>query len=136
MRRSYLGKVEPELRSHSLLNRLIRNRVDKLLLLNALSKLPNFRWCLGPDCNSGGLFEMGSETPKIMCGDCAFVMCFQCDVVWHTGLSCDQFENQRRHGDPQFAETQAFIESNTKPCPGLNCTIRVEKGDGCFHMSA
>jgi hypothetical protein len=60
-------------------------------------------------------------------------MCFDHEMPWHYGLTCDEYDNLRDHGDPSFAETQEWIRTNTKPCPG--CQTGIQKGEDCFHMT-
>ena len=125
-----IGKVCLIFRIQSHLQKLTSDRFDRFLLLNNLSREPTFRWCLNPACESGELFDSDSLRPRIRCNDCEFEMCFRCGIPWHTGVTCSEFQ-----GDPQIAATRALIQSNTKACPGPNCSIRIEKGVACFHMS-
>ena len=60
-------------------------------------------------------------------------MCFTHEMPWHDGLTCDEYESQRDHGDPSFAETREWIRTNTKDCPG--CQVGIQKGEACFHMT-
>ncbi|KAF4334415.1 e3 ubiquitin ligase ari7 [Fusarium beomiforme] len=107
---------------------------DRYLHLNAISKLDNFRWCLRQGCPNGQLYEGGEEMePHIQCQECAFEMCFKHMIPWHEGLTCEQFESARDHGDPQYRQTQEWIANNTKPCP--NCKENIQKGEACFHMT-
>ncbi|ORY59720.1 uncharacterized protein BCR38DRAFT_412715 [Pseudomassariella vexata] len=119
---------------------------DRYAVLNSLSNQPNFRWCLGEGCTSGGLYDDPSqpdesvkplfkEPNRIMCSECKFNMCFACQIPWHTGLDCAQHASLQAHGDPNYSRTQEWIESNTKPCPGQGCGVLVVKGEGCFHMT-
>jgi len=101
-------------------------------LLNVLSQDPDFRWCLSQTCHSGQIYEPNSRRKKISCNKCNFEMCFDCQVPWHNGQTCDQARNEREHGDPGYADTQTLLNTTTKPCPG--CGVRIEKGAACFHM--
>jgi hypothetical protein len=117
------------LRTHSPIS-----RYDKLRVLKLLSADPGFRWCLSPECDSGQLYDDTEYLdPHIICEECGFESCFTHAVPWHEGQSCDQFESQREHGDPEYAQTQNWIRQNSKPCPG--CSANVEKDAGCFHMT-
>ncbi|KAM0438525.1 hypothetical protein ACHAPT_001274 [Fusarium lateritium] len=108
---------------------------DRYLHLNAISKLENFRWCLRQGCPNGQLYDDGEEMdPHIHCQECAFEMCYKHMIPWHEGLSCEQFESARDHGDPQYQQTQEWIANNTKPCP--NCRENIQKGEACFHMTS
>ncbi|KIW01300.1 uncharacterized protein PV09_07338 [Verruconis gallopava] len=117
-----------------------RQKFNHYIFLNYISSQPNFRWCLRDGCESGQLYDIDDETgeihdPLIVCENCAFAMCFTHQLPWHEGLSCEQFNNQREHGDPDYADTQEYIRANTKTCPGANCGMNVLKDGGCFHMT-
>ncbi|KAF2262670.1 hypothetical protein CC78DRAFT_534694 [Lojkania enalia] len=107
------------------------NEYDRRLLYHALSKDPNFRWCLR--CTSGQIYDQVDPTLAIVqCNDCGFRMCFRHKQPWHSGLRCDEFDSLRR-GDPKYEQTQEIIKNSTKGCP--KCSVRIEKGTGCFHMT-
>jgi len=115
------------------MNRANRPRYDRFRLLAALAVDENFRWCLREGCQSGEIYEAGDT--DIICSVCEFRMCFSHQVPWHTNLTCDQYESQKAHGDPNHQETQAWLQSNTKTCPGATCSVQVQKDGGCFHMT-
>jgi hypothetical protein len=73
--------------------------------------------------------------PHIRCSECQFEMCFTHQTPWHDGMSCDHYESQRAHGDPDYAKTQKWLRTNTKNCPGQTCGVSIQKGDACFHMT-
>ncbi|KAK0644598.1 hypothetical protein B0T16DRAFT_331378 [Cercophora newfieldiana] len=111
---------------------------DKYLQLDALSRLPKFRWCLGPGCSSGQVYDDDDEAdgpidPHMYCQECGFEMCYVHSVPWHEGQTCEQYDSVRTHGDPEFHQTQNWIKENTKPCPG--CGENIQKGEWCFHMT-
>lgn len=121
----------------SLLNtvqKLMAHRYDRYLNLNTLSRLHSFRWCLGPDCSNGQLYDdEGVMDPRIRCEECGFEMCYSHSIPWHEGQTCEQFDSVREHGDPEFQQTQDWIANNTKPCP--SCKENIQKGEYCFHMT-
>jgi len=108
---------------------------DRYLYLDTLSKLPNFRWCLRPNCENGQLYNDDDQPlePHYLCNHCGFGMCFTHSMPWHKGLTCEQYDSRRDHGDPDFQQTQEWIRDNTKPCPG--CQQNIQKGEHCFHMT-
>ncbi|KAK3313138.1 hypothetical protein B0H66DRAFT_387035 [Apodospora peruviana] len=108
-------------------------RYDKYLLLKSISQLPNFRWCSRGGCENGQLYE--DEDEMISCDECGYGMCFQHQVPWHYGLTCEEYNSQKEHGDPSFQDTQEWIKENSKLCPGEGCGINIVKGDACFHMT-
>lgn len=114
-------------------SKLILNRYEKFMLQTFLSKDPNFRWCLSPLCETGQLYQQPPRNSKTSCEECNFEMCFKHQMPWHEGLTCDEYDNQRDHGDPNYGETQEWIRTNTKPCPG--CQVGIQKGEACFHMT-
>ncbi|KIL89546.1 hypothetical protein FAVG1_07126 [Fusarium avenaceum] len=92
------------------------------------------RWCLGPDCSNGQLYDdEGVMDPRIRCEECGFEMCYHHSIPWHENQTCEQFDSVREHGDPEFQQTQDWITNNTKPCP--NCKENIQKGEYCFHMT-
>lgn len=110
-------------------------RYDKYLHLDALSRLPNFRWCLRQGCSNGQLYDDddGPLDPHTYCEECSFEMCFVHSMPWHEGQTCEQYDSIRAHGDPEFQQTRDWIRENTKPCPG--CGENIQKGEYCFHMT-
>lgn len=126
----------PEIRIFTSLE--TREKYDNYIFLNYISAQPNFRWCLRDGCENGQLYEHDEAValdPHVWCGHCEFEMCYTHQIPWHEGMTCAQYDNQREHGDPDFAQTQAYLQGNTKPCPGNNCGMSVEKDGGCFHMT-
>ncbi|KAH7207828.1 uncharacterized protein BKA55DRAFT_530069, partial [Fusarium redolens] len=107
-------------------------KYDEYLKLKALSQMPSFMWCLSEKCSSGQIHDLLLNS-HVVCADCEFEMCFTHQVKWHEGLSCEQYDSLKETGDPEFQQTQGWITNNTKPCP--ECNIKVQKGNGCFHMT-
>jgi hypothetical protein len=130
-------------------------KYDKFRLLSVLATMPNFRWCLREGCTSGKIYDTEADgstmiwpqnrnpalnlsfqqTPirnKIICEDCSFAMCFHHQTPWHEGLTCSAYDSQLR---PEYAATTTWLATNTKKCPGVGCSVHVEKRGGCFHMT-
>lgn len=115
---------------------ILGHRYDNYLLLSHLSSEPSFRRCLRAGCENGQIYEQGEyPNPHITCSSCDFEMCFNHHIPWHSGLSCDQYDSQQQHGDPEYQQTRDWMRSNSKNCPGANCEVRIEKGNACFHMT-
>ncbi|KAK0120554.1 hypothetical protein ONS96_010757 [Cadophora gregata f. sp. sojae] len=108
-------------------------KYEKFMLQTFLSQDPNFRWCLSPLCETGQLYQSPPRNPQTSCEECNFEMCFKHEMPWHEGLTCDEYDSIREHGDPSYGETQEWIRTNTKPCPG--CQVGIQKGEACFHMT-
>ncbi|RIA99021.1 hypothetical protein C1645_718480 [Glomus cerebriforme] len=105
-------------------------RFDGLMVCQTLSKLPEFRWCKNPKCNSGQLHLEGDDAPIITCQACGKKSCYTHDIPWHAGQTCTEYENNKNGNDE---ETQKFISKETKPCP--RCNVRIIKNEGCDHMT-
>ncbi|CAJ2505826.1 Uu.00g132200.m01.CDS01 [Anthostomella pinea] len=139
--------------SHKFTHAEIRNlaspetfaKYDRYAVLNTISLLSNFRWCLREGCTFGSLYDDPSTTSTqsvsshdpnhILCTECTFSMCYTCQTPWHHSLTCAEYESLRAHGDPRYMHTQKWISQNTKGCPGADCGVPVQKGSGCFHMT-
>ncbi|KAF4339555.1 e3 ubiquitin ligase ARI7 [Fusarium beomiforme] len=107
-------------------------KYDEYLKLDALSKLPSFRWCLAENCCYGQIYDL-IESNHVSCEECGYEMCFEHQVKWHENLTCEEFDSMQENGDPRFRETRNWIDANTKQCP--SCEINTQKGPGCSHMT-
>jgi IBR domain, a half RING-finger domain len=90
----------------------------------------SWRWCLSSGCGHGSLQDGTKE--MIRCGKCNYKMCFNHQVPWHDGYTCQEYETSH----PQAAitkTTEEMLAKMSKPCPG--CGIAVQKEGGCNHMS-
>jgi hypothetical protein len=71
----------------------------------------------------------------MLCNACGYEMCYIHERPWHTGLTCQEYEdrNERRLRSEEAA-VRAVIRRTTRPCP--SCRINVEKVEGtCNHMT-
>ncbi|KAF4450168.1 putative E3 ubiquitin-protein ligase ARI7 [Fusarium austroafricanum] len=107
-------------------------KYDEYLKLDALSKLPSFRWCLAEKCSYGQIHDL-IESNHVSCEECGYEMCFEHQVKWHDNFTCEEFDSMQENGDPRFQETRDWVDANTKQCP--SCRINTQKGPGCFHMT-
>lgn len=108
----------------------------------ALERDPSFRWCAKDECTSGQMYdaEAAGKDPKTCCGHCDSVNCFNCRVVWHNGLTCDEFQDPKKAVAKKKAldkgadnDTLKTMKKNdTKRCP--HCMVAIEKTMGCDHM--
>ena len=81
----------------------------------------NLRWCPAPNC--GRFIESKSKT-HVIC-ECGFHMCFKCGEAWHSGSSCTKNYEKLYSGWAKDKKIQK--------CP--KCKIRIEKNEGCNHMT-
>jgi hypothetical protein len=96
---------------------------------------PNFRWCIGPGCNFGQEYpDPPTALPIIVCSACGFISCFQHNVAWHSGRTCEEFEEARLTGrSEEESKSVKVIKTIAKRCPG--CRRYINKNGGCNHMS-
>ncbi len=95
---------------------------------------PKYRQCLRSNCPNGQIHETGSNEPLMTCNMCGYKMCYVHERPWHEGQTCGQYEGcQRRQAED--AASAATIARSSKPCPGDKCSARIEKSEGCDHMT-
>jgi hypothetical protein len=102
---------------------------------DALSKIPDFRWCLNKHCNAGQIHESGSAGPICECHECGYKVCVHHNQKWHDGETCEQFDYRvsgRKAMDEEQASTRIIVKT-TKKCP--QCHAPIEKNEGCDHMT-
>lgn len=108
---------------------------EKTLTRTALGQLDDFAWCLKSGCGSGQLNEDSNNFMD--CASCHYKQCLLHRCAWHTGETCQQYE-YRTSGRQREAEekaTEAMIDNISKKCPGPRCGWRIQKTDGCDHMT-
>jgi hypothetical protein len=125
----------PEVRRSQRISLLIEPRYERYQLLNALSKEPNFRWCLAPNCENGQIYESAESVgPWTECHACHFEMCFQHQTAWHKGQTCAQYDSQLKYAEEE-GRTEEWKLKHAKLCPGPGCGKPIVKGEFCFHMT-
>lgn len=132
---------------------------EKLLTRNALSQLPEFAWCLDPNCPSGqlnfdnnnnnnndiennkNLLAAPAPAPYMNCVACGYQQCVHHKCAWHHNETCAQYDlrmKARRDDDEENKKnerkTEEMLDSVSKKCPGAGCGWRIQKVDGCDHM--
>jgi hypothetical protein len=112
---------------------------DEYGLNRILEKRPSFRKCLRPGCSNGQMYQIlgggeSSTSNRVECGACGFAMCFKHQCPWHENSLCDEYDlSSRRRQSVQLM--QLWLAKSTKACPGPRCGVRIEKNQGCFHMT-
>jgi hypothetical protein len=126
--------------SHEEMKRLASDdtytRYDELSTRNVLSSIPNFRHCLRSGCNSGQIHDNENEGNIFRCVACSFLVCTTLDEAFHVGETCEAYN--KRKGSERKVENDASaekIQDTTKQCPGEGCGVRIEKNNGCDHMT-
>lgn len=106
-----------------------------LVLRSSLSNNPEFHWCIKPGCHSGQLHA--DSNPIFRCAQCKLRSCVQHKVPWHDGLTCKEYDARITSHKREMEEvaSRRKVKETTRQCPGQNCGWRIEKNDGCDHMT-
>ncbi|KAK4130247.1 hypothetical protein BT67DRAFT_391613 [Trichocladium antarcticum] len=122
-------------------DRETRQRHDELCVHRVLQLDEDFVWCAA-GCGSGQIHDGGLDQPIVKCGSCGGQTCFLHRVLWHTGMTCDEWSSlTEATSATSRASTETFlqraqelrasketIDRTTKPCPG--CGWDIEKNGG------
>lgn len=103
------------------------NKYEKFKNIALLNQDPNVRWCVTPECFGYMKVQDADKenTLKLVCGICNQAMCHQCRNFWHEGKNCEEAMN---------LDFKNYIERvKVKECP--KCKTKIEKNDGCNHMT-
>ena len=107
------------------------------MIADAQKDDPKFRRCLCPNCNFGQVHESGELEPVMRCGLCDYKMCYIHSTPWHEGQTCAEYDairwSKQRSLDEQAS--QITITRISKECPGPGCGRRIEKIEGCDHIT-
>lgn len=125
-------------------------RFKKLLFRIAVSKIPGFTWCIAPGCDYGQVHHRGGqeETDSVFtCHGCQIRSCVTCDVQWHEGQTCLEYqENGRQESEPtprdieiakEEQKSKQTLKARTRRCPGSGCGVPImqySNYDGCDKM--
>lgn len=112
----------------------ILTEYNERVFLDSISKMPDFRWCLGRGCGSGQLHDGGQGSPIITCQKCGGKMCFIHSVRWHKDQTCTEYESAKDSNKNEKASLK-YLKEATKACPNKNCGIRIQRVGGCNHMT-
>ncbi|PSN72626.1 hypothetical protein BS50DRAFT_485185, partial [Corynespora cassiicola Philippines] len=110
-------------------------RHDSLLLIRALSKDPDFRWCLNIQCNSGHVHVSDGNQNIFTCRSCGAKACTIHDIVFHDGETCEQYDARMEQEDDETTRrrkeqnqaSEKTLKRISKSCPNSGCGSRIEK---------
>ncbi|KAL5638030.1 hypothetical protein ACGC1H_002335 [Rhizoctonia solani] len=108
------------------------NRYHTLVAQRELERQPNFVWCQNTRCGRGQVHHKGDASPLVICHYCHSRSCFRHRAIWHSGLTCDDYDLVILH-DEEIQASEDYIGKHTKQCP--NCRRPIEKTTGCDHMT-
>ncbi|RPD65724.1 hypothetical protein L226DRAFT_501257 [Lentinus tigrinus ALCF2SS1-7] len=99
-----------------------------------LDSLPRY-YCPNPRCSTLVQVDEDAEDPQAICPSCDSVICVPCRVIWHTDLSCEEYQalplDER---SPEDQEALRLIKAkNWRRCP--SCSMIVELTHGCNHIT-
>lgn len=115
-----------------------------------LEQDPAFVWCAHA-CGSGQSHRGGRGEPVMTCHHCGALTCVNHRIPWHSGLTCDQFDESLRLPPPgqrereqkqeqdrlqrarDDAASREVVRKDTKACP--QCRFDIQKDGGCDHMT-
>jgi ariadne-1 len=111
-----------------LVNKKSLEKYDLYVKRNFVESNKKYRYCSGVGCEK---VFVGSGVTNVVC-TCLNQFCFKCGDDAHEPASCDQLEiwNVKNASE---SETANWILVNTKKCP--KCSQRIDKNDGCNHMT-
>lgn len=102
----------------------------------ALEQIKDFQWCLaGRGCTSGQEHVSDGRNPVLRCRDCKRRTCVDCQVPFHEGETCKQYRRRKGRQGSDEQKSKRLIEGTTKACPRSGCRARIEKSEGCDHMT-
>jgi len=110
-------------------------RYDSLATRAVLSVMDNFHWCMSPKCESGQIHH--DDSPIFVCTACNFKQCLRHEAPWHEGETCREYDYRvsgRKKKDEEERSRQT-IQRISKQCPGSRCGARIQKNQGCDHMT-
>lgn len=96
----------------------------KIIEYQLLAQDPTVKFCITPNCE-GIIKGSLSEDPHKFCSVCNLEMCFNCGKIWHISKTCEEIENEEYNNWE--------LGKNVKRCP--NCRYKIEKSEGCDHMT-
>ena len=107
------------------------DQYDQHIIFLQLQQMPDFLWC-AYNCGSGQIYDVTNANPSVTCIKCNRPTCSKHHSVWHTDMSCDQYDiliSQSTDTDVNDKWLQLF----SKECP--QCHFHIQKIEGCDHMT-
>lgn len=94
-----------------------------------------YKRCASSGCNSGGWYNPAT-TSFIVCQSCQQRTCVDCDTSpYHSGQLCPNSPQGKRMRQEDDDATVALVGRISKPCPNERCGVRIQKSEGCDHMT-
>ncbi len=109
--------------THESFEQLLETSLTQYVRSNSRS----LRHCPTPDCPS--IYRLTTEWDKLLCHSCLNVICVNCQVEDHYGMSCEAYQAAIK-GEEKLTKWKE--EHNINECP--KCDAPIEKIDGCNHI--
>ncbi|KAJ0980998.1 hypothetical protein J5N97_009253 [Dioscorea zingiberensis] len=92
-------------------------------------------YCPFEDCSMLLLDDAEEKVAQAECPSCRRMFCAQCKVVWHAGLSCQEFQSldPNEKGEDDLILMELAKQNKWMRCP--SCKFFVEKSEGCWHIT-
>ena len=113
-------------------NNALFEQYDQHLIYCNLEKIPEFIWC-AYGCGSGQMHDLVEASNSIVtCVKCNRRICFKHRAIWHTDMSCDQYDLLTSQPSENDANNK-WLELFAKQYP--QCQWYIQKNEGCDHMT-
>jgi len=88
--------------------------------------------CFTPDCEQVfKISDFPTGNTKFSCDSCSKNYCVCCKCEYHEGITCEESKANNSESEKLFAKWRQ--NSGAQQCP--QCSITIEKNDGCNHMT-
>ncbi|CAF1320817.1 unnamed protein product, partial [Adineta ricciae] len=87
----------------------------------------NLAQCMGIDCKQ--VYRLSDRSSMYFCDQCIKVYCTPCEVEYHTGMTCEQFQKLHNDKDEDAILQYNLGKSSCKACP--KCRTPIDKYAGC-----
>lgn len=106
------------------------DRFEHLKFRFMLEKLPDFIWC-AHNCGSGQLNDGGDDNVVVTCCGCRKKTCFRHKVPFHSGLTCEQFDEKQKN---ENVASETLKQQSSKPCPKCGAWVLKDPPESCDKM--
>ncbi|XP_022865458.1 probable E3 ubiquitin-protein ligase RNF144A-A [Olea europaea var. sylvestris] len=92
-------------------------------------------YCPYKDCSAMLVKDTDEVIRESICPFCWRLFCAQCNVSWHSGVECEEFQRMNEHerGREDLMVYELAKQKNWQRCP--KCKFFVERNEGCLHIS-
>ncbi|KAF0687046.1 Aste57867_21185 [Aphanomyces stellatus] len=117
--------------AHVILDATSRREYDKWHLRSFVDQNAFIKWCPAPGCQNAIRGTGGECFADCACG---FKFCLRCGFEAHPMVHCDMVRAWTEKCASE-SETANWMVVHTKKCPSGKCGVRIEKNNGCNHMT-